>query len=456
MGHNIWGSRDNTPKDSARLPPCSGTAQLYPVINITSDSDDGSSVATQDYLPPDSPPSDVLSSPSFQPPSFECSPRPYPSLTVSGEPPGYLKTTADPVSHPAPTPNVFIDRLPPGFKARDLFNLTNVFGEILCLRMFPAGYGFILFQTFDSAHQCIDTLSRKTDYHLSFSKNGFDVSPTPHNKWNPSMFVAKREANVADRGTLLHLLAKEMKTIIYAPSEHSTFTIAKAALLNKQGQRILAPDSQSLIATNLRNRNRIPLAPARHQGAPNTPHGNFGHNSPPVNLANHTVANAELFQLLNRRILSHNSQLFPKANIRNHNPIPPYPATHRGTFNTPHGDFGHNSPPVNLANQTVANAELFKPLDRRVLSHNSQPFPNANIRNPNPIPPYPAAHRGTFNTPHGNFGHNPPPVTHTYNVNKGTLNVPKVAPGHTAYKPAIAQDVYRNARTTGSALWRSR
>ncbi|KAI0041780.1 hypothetical protein FA95DRAFT_1576152 [Auriscalpium vulgare] len=76
-----------------------------------------------------------------------------------------------------PTPNVYIDGLPPNFTEEELYAMTKDFGSVISVRTFtrhvsehPSGYGFVLFETVDSAAKCIETLKHYRNLHPSFSK----------------------------------------------------------------------------------------------------------------------------------------------------------------------------------------------------------------------------------------------------------------------------------------------
>lgn len=78
-----------------------------------------------------------------------------------------------------PTPNVYINGLPPHFPEADLWALAAPFGEVRSVRGFTrwvggraSGYGFVLFDSVGSAMRCITKLRERRDLHPSFSKVG--------------------------------------------------------------------------------------------------------------------------------------------------------------------------------------------------------------------------------------------------------------------------------------------
>ncbi|KAH6908732.1 hypothetical protein BKA70DRAFT_1278587 [Coprinopsis sp. MPI-PUGE-AT-0042] len=75
------------------------------------------------------------------------------------------------------TPNVYINGLPPHFPEDQLYALAAPFGEVKSVRTFTrhvrdseSGYGFVLFETVDSAERCIASLRRYRNLHPTFSK----------------------------------------------------------------------------------------------------------------------------------------------------------------------------------------------------------------------------------------------------------------------------------------------
>ncbi|KIJ38786.1 hypothetical protein M422DRAFT_258412 [Sphaerobolus stellatus SS14] len=75
------------------------------------------------------------------------------------------------------TTKVYINGLPPHFKAEQLYALASQFGTVLSCRTFirqlsdhPLGYGFVLFDTVDAAQKCIDVLRSHHNLHPTFSK----------------------------------------------------------------------------------------------------------------------------------------------------------------------------------------------------------------------------------------------------------------------------------------------
>ncbi|KIJ38854.1 hypothetical protein M422DRAFT_258503 [Sphaerobolus stellatus SS14] len=84
------------------------------------------------------------------------------------------------------TTNVYINGLPPHFKAEQLYALASQFGTVLSCRTFahqlsdlPSGYGFVLFNTVDAAQKCIDILRSHHNLHLTFAKQAHKIARSP-------------------------------------------------------------------------------------------------------------------------------------------------------------------------------------------------------------------------------------------------------------------------------------
>jgi RNA recognition motif-containing protein len=67
--------------------------------------------------------------------------------------------------------------------------MTKEFGIVLSVRTFtrhvserPTGYGFVLFQSVDSAQRCIETLRKYRNLHPSLSKQVHKIPGTPYAK----------------------------------------------------------------------------------------------------------------------------------------------------------------------------------------------------------------------------------------------------------------------------------
>ncbi|KAH8993598.1 hypothetical protein EDB86DRAFT_2928747 [Lactarius hatsudake] len=82
-------------------------------------------------------------------------------------------------------PNVYINGLPPNFPEEQLYALTKDFGGVVSVRTFtrhvsdrPSGYGFVLFDTIESAEKCIEALRRYRNLHPSFCKNFHPIPGT--------------------------------------------------------------------------------------------------------------------------------------------------------------------------------------------------------------------------------------------------------------------------------------
>ncbi|KAJ6613143.1 hypothetical protein B0H10DRAFT_2436594 [Mycena sp. CBHHK59/15] len=83
-----------------------------------------------------------------------------------------------PTAAPERTPNVYINGLPPNFPEDQLLALASPYGAVVSVRTFTrhmaggmeTGYGFVLYETVDSAEKCIQALKRYVDLHPSFSK----------------------------------------------------------------------------------------------------------------------------------------------------------------------------------------------------------------------------------------------------------------------------------------------
>ncbi|KIJ38862.1 hypothetical protein M422DRAFT_258509 [Sphaerobolus stellatus SS14] len=85
---------------------------------------------------------------------------------------------------PLQTTNVYINGLPPHFKAEQRYALASQFGTVLSCRTFarqlsdlPSGYGFVLFDTVDAAQKCIDVLRSHHNLHPTFAKVSHSFHP---------------------------------------------------------------------------------------------------------------------------------------------------------------------------------------------------------------------------------------------------------------------------------------
>ncbi|KAI0064866.1 hypothetical protein BV25DRAFT_1836704 [Artomyces pyxidatus] len=85
------------------------------------------------------------------------------------------------------TPNVYINGLPPNFPEEQLYAMTKEFGGVISVRTFtrhvsdrPSGYGFVLFETVESAEKCIDALRLYRNLHPSFSKQIHKIPGTSY------------------------------------------------------------------------------------------------------------------------------------------------------------------------------------------------------------------------------------------------------------------------------------
>ncbi|KAF8579680.1 hypothetical protein K439DRAFT_375520 [Ramaria rubella] len=85
--------------------------------------------------------------------------------------------------NPLQTTNVYINGLPANYKAEQLYALTSQFGNVLSCRTFtrqlsdhPSGYGFVLFDTIESAQQCIDVLRSHHNLHPTFAKQAHKIN----------------------------------------------------------------------------------------------------------------------------------------------------------------------------------------------------------------------------------------------------------------------------------------
>jgi RNA recognition motif-containing protein len=83
------------------------------------------------------------------------------------------------------SPNVYINGLPPNFPEEQLYALIKDFGGVVSVRTFtrhvsdrPSGYGFVLFETIESAEKCIEALRRYRNLHPSFCKNLYPIPGT--------------------------------------------------------------------------------------------------------------------------------------------------------------------------------------------------------------------------------------------------------------------------------------
>ncbi|EIW77320.1 hypothetical protein CONPUDRAFT_168270 [Coniophora puteana RWD-64-598 SS2] len=85
------------------------------------------------------------------------------------------------------TPNVYINGLPPHFPEQDLHELARPYGEVKSVRSFtrhvsekPTGYGFVLYDSIESAAKCIAGLKKFRNIHPSFSKQIHKIPGTPY------------------------------------------------------------------------------------------------------------------------------------------------------------------------------------------------------------------------------------------------------------------------------------
>ncbi|KAI0037245.1 hypothetical protein K488DRAFT_81466 [Vararia minispora EC-137] len=97
------------------------------------------------------------------------------------------KSLASQSSSTVRTPNVYINGLPPNFPEDQLYTMTAEFGPVISVRTFtrhvsdrPSGYGFVLFESVDSAEKCIDALRLYRNLHPSFSKQVHKIPGTAY------------------------------------------------------------------------------------------------------------------------------------------------------------------------------------------------------------------------------------------------------------------------------------
>ncbi|KAI9459153.1 hypothetical protein BJY52DRAFT_383079 [Lactarius psammicola] len=107
-----------------------------------------------------------------------------PMVQPDPEAPGVPAVTKADSSEPR-IPNVYINGLPPNFPEEQLYALTKDFGGVVSVRTFtrhvsdrPSGYGFVLFDSIESAEKCIEALRRYRNLHPSFCKNFHPIPGT--------------------------------------------------------------------------------------------------------------------------------------------------------------------------------------------------------------------------------------------------------------------------------------
>ncbi|THU96213.1 hypothetical protein K435DRAFT_101959 [Dendrothele bispora CBS 962.96] len=103
------------------------------------------------------------------------------------------------------TPNVYINGLPPHFPEDQLFELAAPFGEVKSVRSFTrhvgekrSGYGFVLFETVDSAEKCIQSLRRFRNLHPTFSRQAHKIPGLPYTQSGPTW---QQDASVTGSGS---------------------------------------------------------------------------------------------------------------------------------------------------------------------------------------------------------------------------------------------------------------
>ncbi|KAH7924940.1 hypothetical protein BV22DRAFT_1129446 [Leucogyrophana mollusca] len=120
-----------------------------------------------------------------------------------------------------PTPNVYINGLPPHFPEQELFALARPFGEVKSVRSFtrhvsdkPTGYGFVLYGDVESAERCIEGLRKYRNLHPSFSKQVHRIPgtsfaqngvPLPADLHDEDSFKARMEKLRDDSSTNLYI-----------------------------------------------------------------------------------------------------------------------------------------------------------------------------------------------------------------------------------------------------------
>lgn len=158
-----------------------------------------SPASTSTSQPPISPPRPSIVTPTATQTTLSCSlvaavseaAAPPMSCALSNSPPA---VQLDPDALPAVTradsseprvPNVYINGLPPNFPEEQLYALTKDFGGVVSVRTFtrhvsdrPSGYGFVLFDSIESAEKCIEALRRYRNLHPSFCKNFHPIPGT--------------------------------------------------------------------------------------------------------------------------------------------------------------------------------------------------------------------------------------------------------------------------------------
>ncbi|KIJ42452.1 hypothetical protein M422DRAFT_254551 [Sphaerobolus stellatus SS14] len=98
-------------------------------------------------------------------------------------PPSAAIAAACSTNTPNPLYNVYINGLPPHFKAEQFYALASQFGTVLSCHTFtrqlsdhPPGYGFVLFDTVDAAQKCIDVLRSHHNLHPTFAKQAHKIA----------------------------------------------------------------------------------------------------------------------------------------------------------------------------------------------------------------------------------------------------------------------------------------
>ncbi|KAI0264632.1 hypothetical protein BC834DRAFT_843931 [Gloeopeniophorella convolvens] len=122
-------------------------------------------------------------------------------------------------------PNVYINGLPPNFPEEQLYAITKEFGGVISVRTFtrhvsdrPSGYGFVLFETIESAERCIEALRKYRNLHPSFCKSLHPIPGTRYASLSSSTSQSSQSSSSTEADTFkakMERLKDESSTNLY-------------------------------------------------------------------------------------------------------------------------------------------------------------------------------------------------------------------------------------------------
>ncbi|KAH8115921.1 hypothetical protein DFH11DRAFT_1246151 [Phellopilus nigrolimitatus] len=143
------------------------------------------------------------------------------------------------------TPNVYINGLPPHFPDESLYLMTRDFGHVLSVRTFTrcvgekmSGYGFVLFDSIESAGRCIETLRKYRNLHPSFSKQVHKIPGTPYASGTITIPPAGSLSSLSSQPSLTTMVSFPSMTSTLVSSLSSTSFTNPSSPTRSRGHRV--------------------------------------------------------------------------------------------------------------------------------------------------------------------------------------------------------------------------